>query len=106
MSNENCACDELMVFILSKLHYRHTVIYTANRLWCTLRVDKPMDRSEIHSKCDVHLVYLGNLTFGELRRKPMTPATSKLTAETNQTEQEKRNGHLKPNKNYHHPLHP
>ena len=66
MANENCMCDELMIFILSKLHYRHTVIYTANRLWCTMRLDKPMDWRELHSKCDIHLVYLGNYTFGEL----------------------------------------
>ena len=67
MQQENCMCDELMIFMLSHMHYRHTVIYTANRVWCTLCDIEWMDQTEIHSKCDQHLVYLGNNTYGELK---------------------------------------
>ena len=74
MQKDNCMCDELMVFMLSRMHYCHTMIYTANRVWCTIRNIEGMDNSEIHSKCDIHLVYLGNNTYSELKRKPMTPA--------------------------------
>ena len=73
MSKDTTMCDEFFIFVLSKLHYRHTLIYTANRLWSTMRAGS-MDRSELHSKSDLHLVYLGNNTYGELRRKPMMPA--------------------------------
>ena len=73
MQKDNCMCDELMIFMLSRMHYCHTMIYTANRVWCTIHNIDGMDNSEIHSKCDLHLVYLGNNTYGELKRKPMTP---------------------------------
>ena len=33
-----------------------------------------MDITELHSKCDLHLVYLGNNTYGQLKCKPMMPA--------------------------------
>ena len=74
MEHENCMCDEFMIYVLSRLHYRHTLVYTANRLWCTMKLSEELDRSELHSKCDLHLVYLGNNTYGELKRKPTTPA--------------------------------
>ena len=74
MKHENCMCDELMIYILSRLHYCHTIIYTANRPWCTLQNSADMDITELHSKCDLHLVYLGNNTYGQLKHKPMMPA--------------------------------
>ena len=73
MKQDNCMCDELMVYILRRLHYRHTIIYTSNRPWCTLQNSLNMDITELHSKCDLHLVYLGNNMYGQLKRKPMTP---------------------------------
>ena len=33
----------------------------------------PLSEDELHRKCHVHLVYLGNYIFGELRRLPMSP---------------------------------
>ncbi|MCG8625011.1 MAG: hypothetical protein MJE68_23800, partial [Proteobacteria bacterium] len=67
-------CDELMIFILSRIHCRHTVVYTRNRSWSTVSSPDPLDEQELHSICDLHLVYLGNNMFGELKRLPMQPA--------------------------------
>ena len=74
MKHDNCMCDELMIYILSRLHYRHTLIYTTSRPSCTLQHSEDMDITELHSKCDLHLVYLGNNTYGQLKHKPMMPA--------------------------------
>ena len=74
MKQDNCMCDKLMVYILSRLHYHHTIIYTSNRPWCNLQNSLNMDITELHSKCDLHLVYLGNNMYSQLKRKPMTPA--------------------------------
>ena len=71
------ACgDELMLFILNVLYCRHMVVYTENRVWTTISnaSSTNMSLSELHDKCDVHLAFLGNYTFGKLKRKPMLPA--------------------------------
>ena len=31
MSKPDCMCDELMLFVLNRIHCRHTVVYTKNR---------------------------------------------------------------------------
>ena len=74
MECKNCMCDELMIYILSRLHYWNTLIYTASRPWCTLLESESMDITKLHSKCDLHLVYLGNNTYGQLKCKSMMPA--------------------------------
>ena len=74
MQKNDSICDELMLFILSRVHYRHVIVYTSNRAWSTIKTQKPLSIGEIHRMCDLHLIFLGNCTFGELRRLPMTPA--------------------------------
>ena len=71
------ACgDELMLFALNVLYCRRTVVYTENRVWTTVNdaSNNNLDLSELHDICDVHLVFLGNYIFGELKRKPMLSA--------------------------------
>ena len=73
MSKPDCMCDELMLFVLNRIHCRHTVVYTRNRSWSTVHSTTPLSEDELHRECHVHLVYLGNYIFGELRHLPMLP---------------------------------
>ena len=73
MEKPTTHCDEFMLYVLNKIHYRHTVVYTKNRSWSTVHVEEPMSPEELHRVCDVHLVYLGEQTYRELRRLPMVP---------------------------------
>ena len=68
MKCHTCLCNELMLFILNKIHCRHTVVYMANHSSSTVHSPEPMDEAELHSIFDLHLMYLENYTFGELRR--------------------------------------
>ena len=71
------ACgDELMLFALNVLYCRHTVVYNENIVWTTVNdaSSSNMDVSELHDIYDVHLVFLGDYIFGELKRKPMLPS--------------------------------
>ena len=71
MSDESSPCDELMLYVLSRIHCRHTVVYTANRVWTTVYVDGKTTVDDLMSICDLRLVYLGGKTFGELKKLPM-----------------------------------
>ena len=52
------ACDKLFLFMLSKLHLRHTVVYTKTRLWSTVYTCDSMSEVQLHSEYDLHLIYL------------------------------------------------
>ena len=71
MENPNTFVDELMLYALSRIHSRHTVVMTANRIWTTVKQESDLTIDELMSVCDIRLVYLGNKTFGELRRLPV-----------------------------------
>ena len=73
MEKHTTPCDEFMLYALNRIHCRHTVVYTKQRSWSTVHADQPMSPAELHSVCDIHLVYLGGQTYGELRRLPMAP---------------------------------
>ena len=66
-------CDEFMLYVLSRLFYRHTMVHTLKGTWSTVHTDNPLDVESLHDKCDIHLVYLGEYMYGELRPLPMTP---------------------------------
>ena len=69
--------NELMLFILCRVHYRHAVVYTTNRSWSTVKSTKPLSTEETHTLSDLHLVYVGDCMYGELRRLPMAPAPNR-----------------------------
>ena len=66
MENETTACDEFFLFALSRLHYRHTVVYTMKRSWTTLCIYSHMGEEEIHAACDLHHIYLDQDVYGLL----------------------------------------
>ena len=70
MRNQNTFGDKLMLFALARIFQRHVVVYGKNRCWCTIGTDKPINGDRLLKICQVHLVYIGENMYGELRRKP------------------------------------
>ena len=59
--------DELCIYALNVVLRRHTIVHTANQLWCTIKITPSMTPAIIHELCETHLLHLGNCVFGELR---------------------------------------
>ena len=80
MTKENSPCDELMLYVLSRIHCRHTVVYTTNRVWTTVQADGKTTVDDLMSISDLRLVYLGGKTFGELKKSTYvcTPPSSSI----------------------------
>ena len=55
---------------LSQLYKRHSVIYTKNRTWCTIRTSKPLSEKDVYLSCDVRFVQMGPRNFVSLIKKP------------------------------------
>ena len=62
--------DELTIFALSVFYQRHTIIYTRNCPWCTVRFTNTITPQELHDKCKTHLIYLGGGIYGQLYPRP------------------------------------
>ena len=73
MSKPTTPADELVIFMLSKLYNRHTVIYNSTQPWTTL-LNVPSDLWNLHTKCDIHLVYVGRNMYGVLCDRPFIDA--------------------------------
>ena len=71
MSEDSTPCNELMLYVLNRIHYRHMVVFTANQAWTTVKPDSSITVEDLLSICDLCLVYLGSKTFGELKCLPM-----------------------------------
>ena len=71
MTEEYTKGDEFAIYILSVMHNRHTVIYTSHRSWCTINTEVPLSEEDVHRSCDLHLAYLGQSIYGEVRSLPM-----------------------------------
>ena len=67
MLNDATAYDELFLFVLSRIHYRHSIVYNMKRSWTTLCIPYMMTNKEIHAACDLHLIYLGQDVYGLLQ---------------------------------------
>ena len=79
MGKPSTPCDELMLFGLSRVHNRHTIVYAKYRAWCTLNNTCQLPVEQIHELCDMHLVYLGHNTYGKLREKSTIPPMIEVT---------------------------
>ena len=61
--------DLLSMFTLSALISKHTLIHLRNgNIWTTMETSN-MDHDEILKDCDIHLAYLGNGLFSEIKWK-------------------------------------
>ena len=71
-----CRADILSVFALSALIGKHSLIHLHNgNLWTSIDTSSS-DHDELLEKCDIHLAYMGNGLFCELRSKPSCTASS------------------------------
>ena len=66
--------DELMLYILSIVHSHHTIVYTAKRILTTINNINLLSVPKFHSVCDVHLVFLRNHMYSELKHRPLLTA--------------------------------
>ena len=74
--------DILSIFTLSALSGKHTLVHLRNgNLWTTINTVSS-DHNELLSKCEVHLAYVGNGLFCEL--KPRLSGTTAVSGTTNQ----------------------
>ena len=61
--------DILSVFTLSALISKHTLIHLRNgNIWTTMETLN-MDHDDLMKDCDIHLAYLGNGLFSEIKQK-------------------------------------
>ena len=60
-----CAVDELMLFMLCKIHDRHAMVFTNSKLWTTVKENNNLSLDELYTICDGCLVYLGQDLYGE-----------------------------------------
>ena len=65
--------DELSLWGLCKMLFKHAVVYTPDHTWTTLR-DKSLEIDEIDKICEVHLAYMGYGKFASI-----TPKDSNVT---------------------------
>ena len=65
--------DELSLWSLCKMLYKHCVVYTPDYTWTTLR-DKTLPVDEIDKTCDLHFVYMGYGKFASI-----TPRDTSIT---------------------------
>ena len=70
MSDSNHSPDELMLFALSRTYNRHTMVLCKQHIWTTIYADPPLDAKTLLAACHIHLVYLGNGLYGELKKRP------------------------------------
>ena len=67
MSDENQFPDELLIYALSRTYNRHTLVMCNHWYWSTVESKEVLSEMELFDACHVHLIYLGNGVFGELK---------------------------------------
>ena len=70
--------DEISEYVLSKLYNRHTMIHTARKTWC--RILPVRGNVNYAAACHMHLLFMGNHMYGELRPKPLPQPALQLPA--------------------------
>ena len=77
MEDPNMFPDELMLYALSRVYNRHTVVVCRDRNWSAVTTTHPINEDDLFNICQLHLIYLGCSVFACLRHKPFT---SNITA--------------------------
>ena len=70
MCKQTTPGDELALFILCKIYYRHAVIHTIKDPWCTVITGEKGVSPEVENNCDIVLVYA---TFGFYEAQCVNP---------------------------------
>ena len=97
---EDCSGpDELALYSLSRKHGIHTAVFNKSYVWMTLSEHIQRSDEEIFSLCAINLVFLGETTYGIIRKihapqvptpvpkqgKPIRAATTPPTGKTGKT---------------------
>ena len=72
MKYEGIRGDETTIHALARVYQRHVVVYTKNRPWTTIKPDGTLNEENLWEMCDVHLLYLGQHVYAELKLKPFS----------------------------------
>ena len=70
ISEENRSPDELLVYCLSKMSKRHTVIFNKNIPWTTLSNNISYNEVEIAKQSTVQLIYVGISKYAIIKPAP------------------------------------
>ena len=76
MKYEGIKGDKISLHALSRIYQCFVVVYTKSRPWTTVKLDDNITENMLCDICDIHLLYIGNSVFSELKQKPYstTPA--------------------------------
>ena len=74
MSKETTPGDELALFILCRIYYRHAVVHTIQDPWCTVKTGEAGLSPDIENECDIILVYG---TYGFYEAQCVDPSQAK-----------------------------
>ena len=72
-SEEDRSPDELIVYCLSKMSGRHTVVFNKSYCWSTLRNHMSYSDAEIIERSAVLLIYVGVSKYAIIQTKPKIP---------------------------------
>ena len=79
MASEQTLDDEIALYILSRMYWKHAFVYTQMFWWMTLLYTWPVQEKELMNKCKVVLVYMKPGAFGELQKiRPPTASSSRV----------------------------
>ena len=68
--------DAGALYCINRMYHRHTIVYYKHGFWSTIAQN--LSRAETSKQCDVHLILLGDLKYGEIRPIQITSDNSML----------------------------
>ena len=81
MRSESVFTDELMLYALACTYQHHVVMFTSMRYWSKVGSDEPITGTHLLEICEVHLLYIGQHMYGELKLCPFVPVKGQAITE-------------------------
>ena len=69
MEHIDTAGDELCLFLLGRIYFRHSTVLTKYSMWSTIDISLRVTDQELISCSSIKLVYMGGNAYGILRSK-------------------------------------
>ena len=73
IGNKTMYCDELALLGLCVVYSRHCLVITRDKFWSTLETINPIGMMDLLKRCNIKLLFLGQLRFGVLNWNPRPP---------------------------------
>ena len=73
IGNETMYCDELALLGLCAVYSCHCLVITRNKSWSMLETINPIGMMDLLKRCNIKLLFLGQLRFGVLNWNPRPP---------------------------------